>query len=148
MDVLPPLPPRPISQDPTRAVVEVLRAVQSTSISEIEVEWEGGRVRVTREPSLMDPVSAPPSSDAEPQQTAVVVRSAHVGIFHREPEARLPEPGDAVSEGQTLAEVETLGIRNPVTAPVDGTLAEALLDDGAAVEYGHPLFVIDPIHDG
>lgn len=137
-----------MSMDPTRAVVEVLRAVERTSISEIEVEWDGGHVRIRREPSPMEPASAPVSADAVSPQTALVVRSAHVGIFHRDPDAGLPQPGDTLAVGQPLAEIETLGIRNPVAAPIDGTLTEALLEDGTPVEYGHPLFVIDPIHDG
>ena len=40
--------------------------------------------------------------------------------------------------------IETLGIRNPVVAAVDGRVEDVLVDDGAAVEYGQPIATLRP----
>lgn len=133
-----------MSTDPTRALADVLGAVQGTSISELEVDWGEGRVRITRSPSLgaLQPAESDP---AEEGPSTTVVSSPYVGVYHRADGAQLPEVGDLVEEGQVLAEIETLTIRNPVVAPCAGALVRAALDDGMPVEFGQPLFVIDPV---
>jgi acetyl-CoA carboxylase biotin carboxyl carrier protein len=65
-------------------------------------------------------------------------------VFHREPDGGYPEPGDHVDERSRLGEVETMGIRNAVTAPIEGTLIEILVPDRTPVEYGQPLAVVQP----
>jgi len=52
--------------------------------------------------------------------------------------------GSAVTEGQALGQIESMKLLHEVTAPVAGTIAEVLLDDGHAVEYGSALFRIIP----
>ena len=155
-----PAPGAQAAPNASRLVEEVLRAVRGTSIEDLEIEWEGGRVHVRREPQgggsglgvgdwpgVSLPTAKPqsPSAGDEP----VVVRSAHVGIFHcgsgeHEAGGRAPKTGDAVSSGDALAEVESLRIRNAIHAPVDGKIAEILVVDGTPVEYGQPLLIIQP----
>lgn len=125
-----------------QAVVEVLSAVRGSTIAEVEVDWGSGSVRVHREPGA-DAASLR-SSPAEPAPVddRVVVKSEHVGIFQAAPGAALPTPGERVAAGMQLAEIETLGIRSAVVAPIDSTLAEVLIEEGLPVEYGQPLFVL------
>jgi acetyl-CoA carboxylase biotin carboxyl carrier protein len=133
----------PTAPDPTEAVEAVLGLVDGTRISDIEVEWNGTHVRVKREPSAFDPGLEKPELTAS-EDDATTVTSMYVGVFHRHPAAAFPAVGDTVSAGQTIAHVETLRIQNTVVAPVEGTLAELLVDDGTPVEYGQPLVVIRP----
>jgi len=130
--------------DPAEAVSEVLRLVRGTSISDLEVEWEGGMVRVKRDPHR-DPVGSTAAAPSTPVQTAdVTVTSVYVGVFHREPDRSFPSVGDQVSEGAILAEIESIQFRNPVTSPVEGVLVAIQVDDLAPVEYGQPLATIRP----
>lgn len=132
--------------NPARAIEEVLDAVRGSSISELEVEWEDLRVRVARDPSAssLDP---PPESAVEPDPE-VTVRSAYVGVFHVD--SSLPGHGSSLAAGARIGEIETLGMRNPITTPAAGTLLQVLIEDLAPVEYGQPLVVIlpDEISDG
>ncbi|MPZ13742.1 MAG: hypothetical protein GEU73_04850 [Chloroflexi bacterium] len=122
-------------------VRELLQLLRGTSIAELEVEWGGGSVRIQRDLARGEaPTTVPTARPASPEER-VVVTSAHVGIVHRD-NGSFPRVGDSVSEGMTIAEVETLGIRNAVKAPVDGSLADVLVDDRTPVEYGQPLAII------
>jgi biotin carboxyl carrier protein len=135
-----------MSTDPTLAVADALAALKGTSICELEVDWGEGRVRITRSPAAvaLQPRETSPL-DRTPSTT--VVSSLYVGVYHRADSADLPEVGDTVAEGQILAEIETLTIRNPVVAPCAGVLVQALLEDGMPVEFGQPLFVINAARD-
>jgi acetyl-CoA carboxylase biotin carboxyl carrier protein len=133
--------------NPARAIEEVLDAVRGSSISELEIEWEDLRVRVTRDPSASSLVPPYDESVVVPDPE-VTVRSAYVGVFHVD--SSLPGHGSSLSAGARIGEIETLGMRNPITSPLAGTLLEVLIEDLAPVEYGQPLVVIllDEISDG
>jgi acetyl-CoA carboxylase biotin carboxyl carrier protein len=68
-----------------------------------------------------------------------------VGVFHRARELDGPllaAEGERVEPGRVLGVIETLGLANDVEAPVGGVLAEFLVQDGEAVEYGEPIAAI------
>jgi len=132
----------PATDQAVRAVAEVLAAVRGSTIDEVEVEWDGGSVRIQREPGAIAASVASPQPEPAPVDDRVVVKCEHVGIFHAAPNATLPAPGERVAAGARLAEIETLGIRSAVVAPIEGTVAEVLIEEGLPVEYGQPLFVL------
>ena len=74
-----------------------------------------------------------------------VVKSPLVGTFYAAP-SEDAEPfvkvGDSVKEGQVLAIVEAMKLMNEIESDFSGTVAEILVENGEAVEYGQPLFVI------
>lgn len=74
-----------------------------------------------------------------------VVKSPLVGTFYAAP-AEDVEPfvkaGDSVKEGQVLAIVEAMKLMNEIESDFTGTVTEILVENGEAVEYGQPLFVI------
>lgn len=74
-----------------------------------------------------------------------VVKSPLVGTFYAAP-AEDAEPfvkvGDSVKEGQVLAIVEAMKLMNEIESDFTGTVAEILVENGEAVEFGQPLFVI------
>lgn len=103
--------------------------------------------------------AAPPAAEAAPAPAApaatapadvpdgATVDSPSVGLFWRAPAPGAPpfvEVGQTVSAGDTVAIVEVMKLMNHVVAPVDGTVAAILVDNGAPVEYGQTLVVIDP----
>jgi biotin carboxyl carrier protein len=64
-----------------------------------------------------------------------------VGIFHLSRPA--PVEGEILDDDRELAYIEALGIRNPVHSLGAGRIAQIAATDGAAVEYGQPLFLLD-----
>ena len=74
-----------------------------------------------------------------------IVKSPLVGTFYAAP-AEDAEPfvkvGDSVKEGQVLAIVEAMKLMNEIESDFTGIVAEILVENGEAVEYGQPLFVI------
>ena len=135
--------PESAALDPALAVEQVLATVRGTSITELEVDWGQGSVRLTREARAPGRASA--AEIAEVSATAnVTVVSTNVGIFHRDSARKLPGLGDWVAAGALLGEIETLRMHNNVASPVAGVVIEVLVEHGAPVEYGQPLFVIRP----
>ena len=95
--------------------------------------------------------AAPAAGEAYAAETADalpagnIVKSPLVGTFYAAP-AEDAEPfvkvGDSVKEGQVLAIVEAMKLMNEIESDFTGTVAEILVENGQAVEYGQPLFVI------
>ena len=93
-------------------------------------------------------VSAAEAADNGNTENALagkVVKSPLVGTFYAAP-AEDAEPfvkvGDSVKEGQVLAIVEAMKLMNEIESDFTGTVKEILVENGEAVEYGQPLFVI------
>jgi acetyl-CoA carboxylase biotin carboxyl carrier protein len=130
--------------DPALAVEQVLATVRGTSITELEVDWGDGTLRLAREaPAAIDQLAAE-AADQSPS-AEITITSTNVGIVHCSPADRFPAVGDSVARGALLAEVETLGVRNSVSAMRAGVVVELLVEDGAPVEYGQPLLAVRPI---
>jgi acetyl-CoA carboxylase biotin carboxyl carrier protein len=126
-----------------RAIDEALAAIRGSSISELEVEWPDGSLRLLRQGTSGDAAAVPVEHPA-PGDDRVVLRSEHVGTFFGGAGGRFPAVGAWIGAGTHVGEIETLGIRNVVTAGTDGWVEEVLVAEGAAVEYGQPLIVLRP----
>ena len=71
-----------------------------------------------------------------------IVKSPLVGTFYAAPAEPFVKVGDSVKEGQVLAIVEAMKLMNEIESDFTGTVKEILVENGQAVEYGQPLFVI------
>lgn len=92
------------------------------------------------------PAAAPqPEASEAAKPAGNVVKSPLVGTFYAAP-AEDADPfvkvGDSVKEGQVLAIVEAMKLMNEIESDFTGTVSEILVENGQAVEYGQPLFVI------
>jgi acetyl-CoA carboxylase biotin carboxyl carrier protein len=145
------------------AVVALVRqlgaALQELGLAEIEVAWGDVRVRVQRPAAA--PVQAAPAparsveSAAAPLVTDVVpagmvtVEAPMVGTFYRAP-SQTAEPyvneGDVVKEGQILCIIEAMKLMNEIESRASGRIVKIFVENGHAVEYGQPLFLIEPAH--
>ncbi len=99
------------------------------------------------EPASLEVVHAEPTHVTPPPLTGTVVESPSVGLFWRSPAPGAPpfvEAGTHVAAGDTLAIVEVMKLMNHIVAPAPGTVQAVLAENGARVEYGQPLFTIDP----
>jgi acetyl-CoA carboxylase biotin carboxyl carrier protein len=96
---------------------------------------------------------APTPSAPTPGPTAAVpeagekIESPSVGLFWRAPSPGAPpfvEVGDRISAGETVAIVEVMKLMNHVPSPVDGVVTAILVENGASVEFGQAIVVVDP----
>lgn len=74
-----------------------------------------------------------------------IVKSPLVGTFYTAPAEDAPafvQVGDTVQSGQTLGIVEAMKLMNEIASDFDGVVREILVENGAMVEYGQPLFRI------
>ena len=137
---------------------ELTELLEETGLSEIEVEENGRRVRVARN-ALTSPVNAPPtpsetasSGDGAAPDAAPgaghpgAVTSPMVGTVYIAPEPGAPPfvaAGANVTQGQTLFVIEAMKTMNPIPAPRDGTVSQILITNGAPVEYGEVLLILE-----
>ena len=90
-------------------------------------------------------VSAPAPTAAPVDDKSHVVTSPFVGTFYRKPNPDSPNyvsMNDHVDKGAVLCIVEAMKLMNEIEADVSGTIVAILVEDGAPVEYGQPLFKI------
>jgi acetyl-CoA carboxylase biotin carboxyl carrier protein len=139
---------------------ELALLLDETNLTEIEVERAGLRVRVARNISVSAamPVNYQPAPSyapaAAPVAAAPVEAAKHPGAvpspmvgtvyWASEPGARpFVEVGTKVAVGQTLLIIEAMKTMNQIPAPRAGTVTQVLVEDGAPVEYGEPLVIIE-----
>ncbi len=145
-----------------RKLKTLIDLVSESNVSELEITEAEGKVRIVKGggamvqqyvqpgvPAAVMPVAAPVEVAAVPAQVAEVghvTKSPMVGTFYRSasPGAKsFVEIGDAVKEGDTLCIIEAMKILNEIEADKTGTVRKILAENGQAVEYGQPLFIID-----
>jgi acetyl-CoA carboxylase biotin carboxyl carrier protein len=104
---------------------------------------------VAMSPAAVTTSSPPPAHFANALSSAgVTIEAPMVGTFYRassptaEPYVR---EGDVVKEGQILCIIEAMKLMNEIETREGGRVAKILVDNGQAVEYGQPLFLIDPL---
>jgi acetyl-CoA carboxylase biotin carboxyl carrier protein len=131
-----------------------------TGLTEIEVEQDGMRLRVTRQvppvvshvPMAASPMSATATASAV-EATPLkregpapgVVASPMVGTVYVSPQpgaAPYIKVGDTVKEGDTLLIVEAMKTMNPIAAPRSGTVREICVTDSQPVEFGQTLLIL------
>jgi acetyl-CoA carboxylase biotin carboxyl carrier protein len=95
------------------------------------------------------PTPAPVAAAAPVEVPAdgTAIESPSVGLFWRAPSPGAPpfvEVGGRVTAGETVAIVEVMKLMNHVSSPVDGVVTAILIENGAAVEFGQAIVVVDP----
>jgi acetyl-CoA carboxylase biotin carboxyl carrier protein len=90
---------------------------------------------------------APAAEPSESTNGLVAVTSPMVGTFYRSPSPNAPayvEVGDRIAIGQTVCIIEAMKLMNDMPAEVSGRVVKICADNGSTVEYGQPLFLVDP----
>ncbi len=147
------------SSDDSALIRELALLLDETSLTEIEIERAGLRVRVARNISI---AAAMPASYQSPAPTLVatadpdvaadlskhpgVVPSPMVGTAYWSPEPGAKpfiEVGSRVAVGQTLLIIEAMKTMNQIPSPRAGTVTQILIEDGQPVEFGEPLVIIE-----
>jgi acetyl-CoA carboxylase biotin carboxyl carrier protein len=154
-----------------RKLKTLIDLVSDSNVSELEITEAEGKVRIVKgggamvqgvpmqmmAPMQQAPAAAAPAAVAAPAPAAAApveapvatghaVKSPMVGTFYRSsaPGAKaFVEVGSVVKEGETLCIIEAMKILNEIEADKSGTVTKILCENGAAVEYGQPLFMIE-----
>jgi acetyl-CoA carboxylase biotin carboxyl carrier protein len=145
-----------------RKLKTLIDLVSESNVSELEITEAEGKVRIVKggpaasayaaAPVAMPAAAAPalataPAPAAAPEVPAGhAVKSPMVGTFYRaaSPGAKsFVEVGSQVKEGDTICIIEAMKILNEIEADKGGTITQILCENGQAVEYGQPLFMIE-----
>ena len=147
--------------DDSALIRELALLLDETSLTEIEIERAGLRVRVARNisvaasvPSAYMPAAAAAPVAAVAAAAAADDLSKHPGVvpspmvgtayWSPEPSAKpFVEVGSKVSAGQTLLIIEAMKTMNQIPATRGGTVIQILFEDGQPVEFGEPLVIIE-----
>lgn len=138
--------------------------LDETNLTEIEVEQEDLRIRVSRTPAAVQAYSAPaapapapaaqsasaattaaqPAAPADNSKNAVPSPMVGTAYLAAAPGAKpFIEVGQQIKEGQTLLIIEAMKTMNQIPSPRSGTVTAILFEDAQPVEYGEPLVVIE-----
>ena len=154
-----------------RKLKTLVDLVSESNISELEITEAEGKVRIVKAgygvPTTMmmqpagqmmmqpqvqqaapagDAPVAAPVVEAAPVPTGHVVKSPMVGTFYRSasPGSKpFVEIGSAIKEGDPICIVEAMKIMNEIECDMTGTVTKILVENGQAVEYGQPLFIVE-----
>ena len=140
-------------------VRELAKLLDETGLNEIEFGTEDWHLRVSKGAAApvaytAAPAAAPAVTPAEGAAPAIddisnhpgLLASPMVGVAYTQPEPDSPpfiQVGDQVTEGQTVVLIEAMKVFNPIKAPRSGKIARILVSNGAPVEYGEPLLIIE-----
>jgi acetyl-CoA carboxylase biotin carboxyl carrier protein len=151
-----------------RKLKTLIDLVSESNISELEITEADGKVRIVKAdpaaagvpmayaPAPAMTVAAPvaaaaapaaaPAPEAAPVETGHVVKSPMVGTFYRasSPNAKsFADVGQQIKEGEPICIIEAMKIMNEIEADKSGTITKILCENGQAVEFGQPLFIIE-----
>ena len=147
-----------------RKLKTLIDLVSESNISELEITEAEGKVRIVKAvpvmmhaapqpvammygPAMAAPAAPVPAVAAEPEAPeGHVVKSPMVGTFYRSsgPDAKaFVELGSVVKEGEPICIIEAMKIMNEIEADKSGTVTRVMCENGQAVEFGQPLFIIE-----
>jgi acetyl-CoA carboxylase biotin carboxyl carrier protein len=149
-----------------RKLKTLIDLVSESNISELEITEADGKVRIVKSdpgahahghpiaygpPPALPAAPAPQTREAaapapEPAPAGHTVKAPMVGTFYRSssPGAKpFVEVGSTIKEGEPICIIEAMKIMNEIEADKSGTVTQVLCENGQAVEYGQPLFIIE-----
>jgi acetyl-CoA carboxylase biotin carboxyl carrier protein len=146
-----------------KEIKEMINLMNENGLMELEVEKEGMRIRLKKtgtgaeayaspmivERQRVDSVSKDEANQArEADSKSVEIRSPMVGTFYRAPSpesAPYVEVGQVVEPGQVICIIEAMKLMNEIKSEVKGKIIEVLVDNAEPIEFGQPIFLIEPV---
>lgn len=153
---------------------ELINIFEEAEISELEIEREGVKIKLKKgkekETATVSLTPTPVAAASEIQRTAtpgvtekeqikeekkegveenlLKIEAPMVGTFYRAPApdaAAFVEEGAAIAKGDVLCIIEAMKLMNEIKSEIKGKVQKILVENGHTVEYGQPLFLIEPI---
>ncbi|MDD5634103.1 MAG: acetyl-CoA carboxylase biotin carboxyl carrier protein [Candidatus Omnitrophica bacterium] len=145
-----------------KQIKELIDLMNENNLTEIEVELEGVKVKLTKKPQgTVEQVITPVVQTAQPAASkeeapkleeaakqGKEVKSPMVGTFYRAPSPDDPpyiQVGDIIKKGDVLCIVEAMKLMNEVKADFGGKILEICVENAEAVEFGQTLFLVEPV---
>lgn len=132
-----------------KKIEELIRVLEDSPNEELSVQKGDYRVYIKKgkKPAGAPVKKAHPVGAPAPVQqvrsTEHFVNAPMVGIFHVVD--GIAKVGATISEGQVVGSIESMKLANDVTSTIAGTVLEVLVEDGMPIEYGQPLFRVEPM---
>lgn len=146
-----------------KEIKEILELMREHELSEVELEKDGLKLKLRKDsaghaivqaaaPSV--PVTPIPtggdvggsaSEASKPQVQGTQIKSPMVGTFYSSPAPDQPpfvSVGQKIKKGDVLCIVEAMKLMNEIKSEIDGTISEILVENGQAIEFDQPLFIV------
>ena len=151
-----------------KEIKELINLMNENGLLELEIEKDGMRIRLKKTSSGIESMGAPiiverhssieaaaaqqaaaSTTPAEKAQAKTVeIRAPMVGTFYRSPSPEAPpyaEIGQTIEVGQVICIIEAMKLMNEIKSEIKGKILEILVDNAEPVEFGQPLFLIEPL---
>jgi acetyl-CoA carboxylase biotin carboxyl carrier protein len=154
-------------------VKKLIKMLSESDVDEIEIEEEGKKVRLVKhqsnssrdvsqiqvpvfqhpgQPSPQIPASQPADQSQQrppvpPESKLHEIKSPIVGTFYKAPApdaAAFVEVGSTIQPGTVLCIVEAMKLMNEIESDIAGRISKIMVENGQAIEYGQPLFLVEP----
>ncbi len=146
-----------------KEIREMINLMNENGLMELEIEKEGMRIRlkktgagvvaepivVERQPVAME--ARKPSAELpapEKQVKTVEIKAPMVGTFYRAPSPESPpfvEIGQTIEPGQVICIVEAMKLMNEIKSEIRGKISEIIVENAEPVEFGQPMFIVEPL---
>jgi acetyl-CoA carboxylase biotin carboxyl carrier protein len=148
-----------------KEIKEMINLMNENGLTELEVEKDDMRIRLKKTatgfegfegtlplPGQGVPNVAKPQGVQEPEDKnaikTVEIKSPMVGTFYRAPNPEAPsyvEVGQIIEPGQVICIIEAMKLMNEIKSEIKGKILEILVDNAEPVEFGQPLFLLEPL---
>jgi acetyl-CoA carboxylase biotin carboxyl carrier protein len=150
-----------------KEIQTLIKFISSSKVDEVAIEQKDFKIRIKRnaqnitanvpktvtvqevpaeqedvKPSVKESTK-PPTEESKTEE----IKSPMIGTFYRKSSPDKPvfvEVGDIVEKGQVICIIEAMKLFNEIESEVSGKIVKVLVDDSQPVEYGQPLFVVEP----
>jgi acetyl-CoA carboxylase biotin carboxyl carrier protein len=143
-----------------KKIKELVDLMNDNGLSEVEIEQEGVKVKLSKRAQgiVEQVITAAPAPAGKPQEKPAApaetgkglkeVTAPMVGTFYRAPAPDADpyvEVGDVIHKGDVICIIEAMKLMNEVKSEVDGKVVEIATENAEPVEYGQPLFLVEPL---
>jgi len=148
-----------------KEIKEMINLMNENNLSELEIEKDDMRIRLKKTangiegfegPVVFQGPAAGGSAKSQPSGPAqagseiktLEIKSPMVGTFYRAPNpeaAPYVETGSTIEPGQVICIIEAMKLMNEIKSEIKGKILEILVDNAEPVEFGQPLFLIEPL---
>lgn len=148
-----------------KEIKEMINLMNENSLAELEVEKDDMRIRLKKTATGVEGLEGPlllpgqgvanqpkATSPQEPPEKnevkTIEIKSPMVGTFYRASNPEAPvyvEIGHTIEPGQVICIIEAMKLMNEIKSEIKGKILEILVDNAEPVEFGQPLFLIEPL---
>lgn len=147
-----------------KEIKEMVALMNENGLAELEIEKDGMRIKLRKTGSAAEGFSAPiviekerlseaqgsvPATNIERAAAKVAeIKAPMVGTFYRAPAPEAPpyiEIGQVIEPGQVICIIEAMKLMNEIKSEIKGKVLEILVDNAEPVEFGQPMFIIEPL---